>query len=259
MATSLITVLNRVITGLRETSLPAATITSTYGLLILELFNQVREEVEDACNWRALWQTYTVTIPANSYFAVIPGTNERSRVVRVPIKGGGQNIGTSYAPSIATSDAIVPLVFDITSPTTTGKYPLVETPLAQLLYSVTSTNGQTTQQPTSFSIGMGDPDNAQAGTGNAVIYVYPPPSTNRSIQVTMVTPELTYAATDFARNIYIPTLPIVQGLQWSAREERGEELGQNSMYSEERYRNILDSAVSREMAEQGDSLDLALI
>jgi hypothetical protein len=44
-----------------------------------------------------------------------------------------------------------------------------------------------------------------------------------------------------------------------AREERGEELGPTSAFSEEKYREVLDDAVGIENAEQGNTEDLMLI
>lgn len=255
-------VLNRVLQSLREQQIPGATtqITDSYQLTLLEFFNQVREETEDACNWRALWQTFQVTYTAGQYYQVVTGTNERSRLVRMPIAGTGNQVtGGFYGPPVIGSDKIVPLVFDITSPSTSGNCPLQEMPLPALIYQNTAQNSQSVSQPQAFAMGQGNPDNAQADQNVVVLYIYPPPNNTRIIQVTLCVPENTYAATDVSRNIYVPALPIVHGLQWMAREERGEELGPNGMYTEERYRMTLDNAVSRELAEQGDTQDLAMV
>lgn len=254
-------VLNRVLQSLRENQIATGTtqIIDSYQLTLLEFFNQVREEVEDAVNWRALRKTYTVTITAGSNSAVITGTNERSRLVRVPVMGQGNQADSGfYGPPVSGSDALVPLVFDITSPTTTGQYGLQEMPLDALVYMDVTTNAQQTQQPQAFALSTGNADNSDAGNAEQWVYVFPRPNNNRTIQIVMVTPELTYVPTDVARNIFIPTLPIVHGLQWMGREERGEELGPQGIYTEERYRRTLDNAVAREMAEQGDTDDLIL-
>lgn len=252
-------ILNRVLTSLREDQIPTGTtqLTDSYQLTLLEFFNQVREEVEDACNWRALQQTYTVTVPAGQYKVAITGTNERSRLVRVGVVGQG-NLADSgfYGPPVLGSDSLVPLVFDTT---TAPAASLKEMPLSALLYMITTTNVQQTTQPEAFALSVDNPDDSDAGNAETWLYVFPPPNNQRTVQITMVTPELDYVPTDLSRNIYVPTLPIVHGLQWMAREERGEELGPNSMYTEDRYRRTLDNAVSRENAESGDSNDLLLI
>lgn len=255
-------VLNRALVSLRQGQIASGTtqLTDTYQLVLLEFFNQIREEIEDACNWRAIWQTFTVTIPGGSNFAAVTGSNERSRVVRVPIIGGGSMdiSGLSGAP-ISGSDRLVPLVFDVTAPSTSGNSPLDEMPIAALQYMNFVTNKQTVSQPQAFAFGAGNTDNSAGGAGEGVLYVYPAPNNTRTIQITLAVPELDYGPLDVARNVYIPTQPLLQGLLWMAREERGEELGPQGLYTEERYRTTLDAHVSREIAESGDSLDCILV
>lgn len=256
--------INRVLISLRRPTITATPVTDPYQLLVLEFFNQVKQEVEDATNWRCLWQTINVTIPASGYFGVIAGTNERSRLVRVPVKGAGMS-QSGYAPAIVASDAILPLVFDVTTPTTTGMFPLTEMPLAQLLYNFTNNNGVTTAlpQPQFFAIGAGNSDNSQLGQNEAVLYVWPPVNTQRTVQVTMCIPQTDFTAANLqdgtsSSNLIIPQYPVLQGLQWRTREERGEELAESGAYSEDKYREVLDDAVGIEMAEQGATLDLVL-
>ena len=256
--------INRVLNSLRNNAnaITATPITDSYQLMVLEFLNEVKQEVEDSINWRALWQTITVTIPAGSYFARVPGTNERSRVVRAPVKGGGMS-QAGYAPAIMASDKVIALVFDTTSPTTTGQFPLVEMPLPQLLFNVQSTNAQQVQQPQFFAIGTGNPDNANANSKEVVLYVYPPVNTPRTIAVTLAVPQSDFNSNlqDTAGNsiVTVPTYPVIMGLQWMVREERGEELGPSGAFSEEKYREVLDDAVSIENVEQGGNIDLVLV
>lgn len=256
--------INRVLISLRRPTISVTPVTDPYQLLVLEFFNQVKQEVEDETNWRCLWQTINVTIPANGYFGVITGTNERSRLVRVPVKGAGMS-QSGYAPAIVAADAILPLVFDITSPTTSGQFPLTEMPLPQLLYNFTNQNGVATTlpQPQFFAIGSGNTDNSQLGQNNAVLYVYPPVNNQRTIQVTMCIPQTDFTAANLQdssgnANFLAPQYPILMGLQWMCREEKGEELSESGAFSEEKYREVLDDAVGIEMAEQGATLDLVL-
>lgn len=255
------TLLNGVLTSLRATQdvIPtgATALSTTYQSLLLQFFNEVKEEVEQACNWRSLYQTINVTVPANALYAAIPGTNERSRLVRQPIIGGGMG-QSGFAPSLASADRIVPLVFDITTPSQSSNSPLDEMALNLLLYSDTATNSQATAQPGRFAIGQGNTDNGLAGAQEAVLYISPRCTTIRTIQVTMVVPQGDFITTDVARTINVPTYPITLGLQWRARMEKGEELGPNSAYSEQNYRSALDSAVGIEEAEKGNSMDLML-
>ncbi len=261
-ATALI---NRVLNSLRNNAnqITSTPVTDSYQLMILEFFNEVKQEVEDAINWRSLWQTFTVTIPAGSYYAAIAGSNERSRVIRAPIKGGGMS-QAGYAPAIMASDKVAALVFDTTSPTTSGQFPLYEMPLPLLLFNVQNTNAQQVQQPQFFAIGQGNADNGQANTDMMVLYVYPPVNTQRTVTVTMAVPQGDFLASTMAdpngqTDVTVPNYPVIMGLQWMAREERGEELGPSSAYSEEKYREVLDDAVSIENVEQGNNQDLMLL
>jgi hypothetical protein len=253
-----------VLISLRQPTITSTPLTDTYQLLALEFFNQVKQEVEDATNWRALYQTVNVTIPAGSYFAAITGTNERSRVVRAPVKGAGMS-QAGYAPAIAAADNIVALVFDITSPTVQGQFPLKEIPLHQLLYRFTNDNGTLTQQvmPEFFAMGAGNADNTLTGQNQQVLYVYPVVNTNRTVQITMCNPQSDFTASlvdaNSSSNIIGPSYPILMGLQWMLREERGEELSVGGAYSESKYREVLDDAVGIEEAEKGNELDLMLL
>lgn len=52
--------------------------------------------------------------------------------------------------------------------------------------------------------------------------------------------------------IIVPSRVIEIGTSWWALEERGEELGTNSMFTEERYRRALDDLATKDQAMQGD-------
>ncbi len=253
------TVLNRVLVSLREPTITSGTtvLTDAYQLLLLEFFNQIRERLEDECDWRCLQQTYTVTIAANTNCVAISGSNERSRILRVSARNAGGYCSSSYFQRpILGVDAQVPLVFDITQPS--SPQALAEMSIGMLNYNNTAQANLTANVPTAFAIGQANADNGAGGEGEAWLYVYPTPSTARTIQLTMITPELTYEPTDVNRNIYIPTVPIVKGLQWMAREERGEELGANSLYSQDQFDCAVNDAVSREVMAQGGSADLLI-
>lgn len=255
------TVLNKILHRLRDTNTISSTpITDTYQLLLLEFFNQFKQEVEDKCDWRALSQTFTVTIPSGSYSAAISGTNERTRVVRVPILAGGMS-QSGYKPSLIGSDEVVALVFDTTA--SNNPMTLYEMPLNQLLYDVKNTNQQQVEQPQFFALGAANADAGTAGSNEQVLYVSPPVNNDRTVTITLCVPQSDFT-TDLqddggSTSIYVPTQPIVAGLEWQAREEFGEELGESGAFTEERYRAILDSAAARENAVQGNIADLVLL
>jgi hypothetical protein len=253
-----------VLVSLRQPTISTTPVTDPYQLLVLEFFNQVKQEVEDATNWRALYQTGNVTIPNGGYYGTITGTNERSRVVRAPIKGAGMS-QAGYMPSLMAADNIVALVFDVTSPSTQGQFPLLEIPLHQLLYRFTNSNGTLTQMqtPEFFAMGAGNTDNSLLGQNKQVLYVYPVVNNTRSVQVTVCTPQSDFNTnlqdSNGSSNILVPSYPILMGLQWMCREERGEELSASGAYSESKYREVLDDAVSLEESEKGNELDLMLL
>jgi len=51
--------------------------------------------------------------------------------------------------------------------------------------------------------------------------------------------------------IQVPARPIELGALWYALEERGEELGAAGVFSERKYRQALDDAISSDSAESG--------
>jgi hypothetical protein len=234
MATTLRVVLNRVLTATGSPQIPSTTTTLTDSLSLkaLEFLNQFKEEIEDASYWRALRQVYTVNITANTNNAPITGADERARVVRAPAPQAGQ---------------LAPLVFDVTAPN--NPIQLGEIPLSELLYRAASDAVGTVQTNSSyFAV---DIQNDQA-----VLYVYPAPNQNVTIQLHMVQPPRALVATDLDTSglLLIPMIPLLLGTIWAILEDRGEELGANAMYTEERWRTALDSAIGRDVGESG-SLD----
>jgi hypothetical protein len=239
MATTYRQALNRVLEIIGEDKVPGAatTLTQDYHLLIGALFNEVAEQVEDAHNWRALRTTYTVTVSAQANSGTITGASERSRLVRI----FQQN-----------RHGVVPLVFDVT--TASDPEPLTEIDLSELIYRDT-VNPNQYQEPVYFAL-----DNSAADGQD--LYVHPRPSGSTSIQVTMITPQ---GRADFTAqnvldtNISVPVRPIVMGTVWYALEERGEELGTQGLFSEQRFMQALDDAIARDAAEQGDNMELVSV
>jgi hypothetical protein len=232
MATTYLEALNRVLQLIGEEQVDEILETDSYTNLLSAFLNDIKEQIEDSHNWRALKKTYNVTVLPNSQTATITGANERSRLVRI------------YQSNRYSE---IPLVFDVTD--SVNPDPLIEIDLAELFYK-TSIDPDTRQDPVYFAI-----DNSAGGEVN--LKVWPIPSSQKTIQVTMVTPQerLTNANTQ----IYIPTRPLVVGTAWYALEERGEELGVNALFSETRFKNALDDAISRDAAEQGNNMELVSV
>lgn len=236
MATTVLEALNEVLVkiGEDEVSNAATSLTETYELLVLSFLNDIKEEIEDAHNWRALRQTVSVTISANNQSATITEANERSRVVRI------------YQQNAHTE---VPLVFDITDASNPDR--LIEMDLAELIYRDTI-DPDVRQEPQYFAL-----DNSSGDVLD--LYVWPRPSADSTIQLTLVIPQEKLAKDSLATNIKIPMRPLRVGATWYALEERGEELGTNGQFNEQRYKDALSSAIGRDEAEQGNSMELVSV
>lgn len=232
MATTVRQLLNRVLRNLRESEIDAAlpALNTDYTKLLLNFLNTIKEEVEDAHNWRALRTTSTVTISASASSAAITWANERSRLVRVQNTNNGGE---------------VPLAFDITD--SANPAPLIEVDLAEYIYRQTlDPTEDTTSDVSYFCL-----DNGAGDT--MTLRVWPIPTSQRTIQLTLVVPQDRFEDDDVDAVISIPATPLEMGVSWYAMEERGEELGINALFSEQRYENVLTAHISRDLAEQGEA------
>jgi hypothetical protein len=237
MATTFRQLLNDVLRVLGEEEIASSTgeLNDDYRKLVASFVNIIKEEVEDAHNWRALRQEHSATIGANELSGTVTGANERSRLLRIADNRYGR---------------LVPLVYDVTD--ADDPAPLVEMDLPALIhYDKVDPTQRADEEPTYFAL-----DNS-AGDGIA-IYVWPRPETQRTLSVVMVTPQPRLDDDDLDEVIKVPTRPIFQGAVWYALEERGEELGINAMFSEQRYAKALDDAIARDSAEAGDAYELVV-
>ena len=229
MATTVKDLLNRVLTNLGEDEIGSSvtTLTEMYHKQLLGFLNTIKAEVEAAAQWRALQTTSTVTVTAATTSTTISWANERSRVVRV---------------QDAQSEMLIPLVFDTT--TAASPFQLQEVDLPWLVYQETLNAGISQSYPVSFALINTAGDVLQLRT-------FGPASTDRTVQLTLVVPQARFATSDLAVTVSIPTDVLELGTTWYAMEERGEELGESGMFSEQRYRNALDAAAARDTEEQG--------
>lgn len=311
--------LNSVLGSIGSTQIPSTntTVTDTYQLQVATFLNQIREEVEDAWNWRALWQTYNInylaitplqTIPVPVFptypitFTAPPSLSATSGNLTAvwPNSTGpyqilfsdgeyytGQfrngQIGVTWSTpllsAVSATAAInvtaiidsltgavpntrsrtlrmqdkrvgkeVALCFDVT---TFGiPFPLEEMTKAAIFYFNTVLNQTPVQYSTGFAV-----DNSTGDQMN--LLVYPPASANRVIQLTLCTPvpriDPTIAGSTGGLDtlITVPTQPIEYGTIWYALQERGEELGTSTVFTEERFRTALDDAIARDQEESG--------
>ena len=317
MAMTFRQLMNSVLGSIGSTQIPSAqtTITDTYQLQVATFLNQIREEVEDAWNWRALWETYNINYLAISPLQTIPvpifptyplplaapptgstitlstvwpnssgpyqivfsdgetitgtftnastGVTLASAITGTPSTTAAINVTaiidslTGIVPNTRSRTVRmkdkrvgkeVALCFDVT---TFGiPFPLEEMPKASIYYFNTVLNQTPVQYSTGFAV-----DNTTGDQMN--LLVYPPAGANRVIQLTLCTPvpriDPTVAGTNGGLDtlITIPTQPIEYGTIWYALQERGEELGTSTVFTEERFRTALDDAIARDQEESG--------
>lgn len=253
MAATFRQVVNTVLQNIGEAQIPAlnTTVTDRYQLQVCNFVNHIKEDIESCNTWRALWQTFTM-----SYVAL----NTTQQIVDqggffLPI-GAAPNSGASvvrmHNPKMGRE---VALVFDIT---TFGiPFPLDEMPLPDIIYYNTVLN----QTPVAYSTNFCVQD-----LGNDVVnlIMYPGANTTRNIQLTLCNPQpridpTVAGAATYPWNgimgldtpILIPNSPLEIGSTWWCYEERGEELGANSAFTEDRYKRLLDEAIERDLGDQG--------
>lgn len=236
MATTVLQAVNKVLVKLGEDEISnaATSLTERYELLVLSFINDIKEQIEEEHNWRALRQTVSVTIAANGQSAAITEANERSRLVRI------------YQQN---RNAVVPLAFDITD--SSNPDPLIEMDLAELIYRDT-VDPDVRQEPTYFAL-----DNSSGDVLD--LYVWPRPSASTTIQLTLIIPQAELDKDSLSTEIKIPIRPLIVGATWYALEERGEELGANGLFNEDRYNQALNAAIGRDEAEQGNSMELVSV
>lgn len=236
MATTYLEAINRVLEKVGEETISnaATSLTETYEILIGSFINDIKEQIEDAHNWRALRQTVNVSVAAEAQSAVITEANERSRLIRIYQSDNYQ---------------VVPLCFDVTD--ASEPTPLKELDFAELIYRDTM-DPNNPEDPVYFAL-----DNS---SGDVLeLYVYPRPRDIRDIQITLVIPQARFGKTDVATNFQIPIRPLIVGATWYALEERGEELGTSGTFNEQRFEDALNAAIARDDAESGNPTELVAI
>lgn len=237
MATTYRDLMNRVLRKLGEPEINGShsLLVDDYEILVGDIINDVKDEVENAFQWRALRQTVSVTIPANTLSVNIPEANEQTRLVRSFQQHRG---------------SVLPLVFDVTD--ANNPDPIWELDLPELLYRDAIDPTERTEWPNYFCL-----DNS---SGDALdIYVWPRPNNQRTLQVTLTIPQDRLAPGDLDTVIKVPVRPIYVGAVWHAMEERGEELGTNGMFNEARFNESLSTAIARDSAESGDYFELVRV
>jgi len=239
MATTVKQLLNRLKVSLREDEIPdsISTLTEEYDLLLLELVNQIKDEIESAHQWRTLRHTETVTIPAAGSTVEIPNTDDTSRVYRV--------MDNDFNPTHRA------LVFDVTN--TNDPDPVKEMPLPELLRRRSIDPDFDSDDINYFALD----DVSDTGQDTLNLEIYPNTRAAANVTVTLITPQPTLVKDALDTIIEIPIRTLLQGALWYALEERGEELGQGVNFASQRFVTSLQDSITRDMTEQG-GMDLIL-
>ncbi len=226
--------MNRVLRKLGEPEINGShgLLVDDYEILVGDIINDVKDEVENAFQWRALRQIVTVNIAADAISANIVEADEQTRLIR-----NYQQNRVGY----------LPLVFDITN--TDDPDPLREMDLSELLYRDAIDPDERTEWPSFFAL-----DNS-SGDG-LDLYIWPRPNGQRTIQLSLTIPQTRLEPADLDQVIKVPVRPIYVGAVWHAMEERGEELGTRGFFNEARFNEALSTAIARDSAEQGDYFEL---
>lgn len=225
--------MNRVLRATGQAQIPCETtvLDEENHLLMLEFINQFKEEIE-GYNFRSLKQTHLTIVPPSTGLAFVgaPDTtvSGRSRLQRVHDARFGR---------------LVPNVYDITDATKPFRLQEMDTPL--IYDQLSMDGGQTAATPEHFSL---DVNTAQL----LVLRLYPVPNVQRTVGMTLFVPQRYLDVGDLDTEIWVPTRALTIGAIWYVLQERGEELGQGSMFTEERYRKALDDEVATDVAEAGD-------
>ena len=227
-------------------------ITDPYQIQICNFINHIKEEAEQEHQWSRRWQTFTMSYTAGNTTQQI-------------LDAGGYLLPSGAYPYSSCSvvrmhnpkmGREVALCFDIT---TFGiPFVLDEMPLADITYYNTVLN----QTPVAYSTNFCIQDD---GSDNVQLVMYPGANQTRLIQITLYNPQpyidctVAGSAIDtwigtvgIDSPISMPARIVELGAAWYALSERGEELGQNSMFSEDKYRRALDDLATKDRADQGD-------
>jgi hypothetical protein len=235
--------LNRVLSNISEEELDSGEteLTDTYHKLIRNFINTIKEEIEDSHNWSCMRRTCTSTVTGGNGYssnfqyaaADIPSN---SRLARMPIPTAG---------------CYKNLMFDVTD--SGDEYRMIEMDLKEIVDRLVL-NDEQVAEPAHFAL---DPS-----ASAVVARVHPIPVANRSLQGEFYVPQDSFVgdSNDIDTSINLPPGAIKAlelGATWFALEERGEELGTNVSFAEQRYRTALDTAINRDDTEgSGNDYDL---
>lgn len=233
--------LNKVLRGLRRDVQTATSTTDSYQLLVLQLLNSAKEELEDNWDWHALRSTVTVTISASTvdYALTAAGPADvdvtpRSRLLYEKPQMGGftdeyqLETSTRYYGS-------QPQVFDVTD---SSEYRLSEIAPEQMERLHFTDNGET-GDPTHFAL-YRDADSLR-------MKVWPTPDSERTWKMRFVIPQAEIPRSSMTSyQLKIDDRSVWTKALHAACQERGEDVGRPLSALEREADDALFLALDRE-------------
>lgn len=237
------TLLNKVLRGLRQFSLivgdSANEVSDEYRLLIMQLLNEAKEEVEEnGWPFYALRQTVTITLTAGTaeYDITTSGaadvdTNDRSLLLyeKTSSEGSRESAENTY-------DSL-PQVFDVTTSSERRLREKTQEQIERLHF----TDSDEQRKPELFAIWI-DGDSLR-------LKVWPTPDGTYTLKTRLYIPQDELSSDDLTTVLSIPDRPVWTLALFKANEERGEELGRPGSSLQKAHMDALANAVGREQTE----------
>lgn len=224
------TALNEVLRTLGEKEIPpsATSLTDTYHKMVATFMNQIKYDIEELHDWRAqVTSVQVIGTPDSQGFIDASGVlGPRDRVATLAQPGAWE---------------MMALVYDQTE----GSNPvrLRQATDEYVRHRIVS-SGNDPYGPPAFFCTKPTPSGIKIG-------LYPIPQKEVTLSLTVYQPQADLTPNNIMDEILFPHRPLIDGTIYYALAERGEELGINNIYTEERWRQSVASAASIDSSEQG--------
>jgi hypothetical protein len=207
-------IVNKVLIRLREAEVADFSSPTGYTELVMDVVNQAKAEIEEAYEWHALRDTYTVSTEDGTVSYAMTGAGSRARVL------GGYNSTRVWELSRATSRFFDDQYFN-QSTVQTGS-------------------------PTHFI------ENGFDASYDLKVDVWPKPTSVETLTFNLYVPQAALSATSDVP--LIPVVPLIEGALAHLIAERGDDGGIAAQAQEMRYQRTLADAVAVEAGRHPDAL-----
>ena len=233
MATNSITLINKVLLGLRKDQLNTATTTLAggpdYPKLVLQWLNQAKRDVEEAWNWQQQKSSVTVTGVASQWQYTLISSGDSDTTVP----------NDSRLVYDVTEYERFPRVHDVTDSAQTSR--LIERPPEFISRSALEFT-DTVAEPGYFSVGdLTDADS------NMRFQVFPKPAGVRSWRLRFYLPQTELSETALTTVLEVPGRPVWLRALFYANQERGEEAGRPGSELDRAAEDALRQEIARQV------------